>query len=151
MECNDVVFKSALIVEDCHEQRNTMSLFMSHQGFAVKTCSTRDEALLVLRHEKFSCLLLDYKMPGMSAEFFIPLIRTRYPLMPIILLTASPDAYELSSKLGVSGVIPKPFDIDFLFSALERILEGKKVKHDREVEDFNHMYAKTLERLKSNI
>jgi CheY-like chemotaxis protein len=66
-------------------------------------------------------ILLDYNMPGMSAEDFMAALRQRYQNPNVILITASGDAKKLAQQLHINYWFSKPFDYDSLFCVLRNL------------------------------
>ncbi len=149
MESNIKIFRSALIIDDEPEMADVMRNFMTMTGYSVTSCSNRNEGLAELQREKFDLILLDYKMEGMPAEVFVPIVRSRFPEMLIVLMTASTNVYEISSRLGVSAVLPKPFDFDYFKSTLSRLLAANRLKIQQQQPMF--LYNKIFDRLKRDI
>lgn len=129
--------RSAMIVDDSADISEVLTIWLTARGYKVRSFARREDALLILQKEKFSILLLDYIMEGMTAETFIPIVRKLQPNLPIILITAHPNAFELSSRLGVSYVIQKPFDDAFLGAVTDRLVAAQDGKRER---DFNRSY-----------
>lgn len=49
-------------------------------------------------------------------------LRRRHPGLPIVLMTADPDRAERAAGLGFAEVLLKPFALEELAAALERVL-----------------------------
>lgn len=115
----------ALIIEDSVDLSDLMGKWLMAIGCRARVVDNRDSALHLLRQYSFSIILMDYRMPGMSAEEFVPIARVLRPESIMLLMTADPNAYELAAKMRISYVLNKPFDDDFLTSTVERLLTAK--------------------------
>ncbi|MUG99883.1 response regulator [Scytonema sp. UIC 10036] len=83
-------------------------------GWEAFSANSVKEGLLKAKSEQPDAILLDVMMPGEGGLALIEKLRS-YPTtqsIPVILLTAKADTVdpEEFSKLGISGVIAKPFD-----------------------------------------
>jgi CheY-like chemotaxis protein len=68
-------------------------------------------------------VLLDYMMPVMDGLAFGIELRRKpeYATLPIVLMSAAPDADEVCEAIGARGLLRKPFDIDELAVLVERV------------------------------
>jgi CheY-like chemotaxis protein len=89
------------------------------------------QALETYKAEAFDLVLLDIQMPVMDGPAAAAAIRlyetqTNRPVIPIIALTANVMADQVQSYLaaGMNQVVPKPLNIDELYGAIQRHLDG---------------------------
>jgi DNA-binding response OmpR family regulator len=84
------------------------------------------EAVLLLERERFSLVLLDLMLPGMSGEEVLQKIRERGN-MPVIVLTAKDELDEKISLLtkGADDYITKPFEIKEVLARIQVQLRHK--------------------------
>ena len=102
---------TVLVVDDepivCHSVRK----ILSKQQCAVEEALDVDAALQKLRLHEYDLVLLDLKMPKRSGMEILKSIRTRWPELPVIIITGHgtiESAIE-ATKLGAANFIPKPF------------------------------------------
>lgn len=87
-----------------------------------------EEALrMVANDEDIDLLLLDLSMPGMDGWISLRQLRSRYPALPVVIVSASEtrDDVEKSLEGGASGFLPKSSTTDELLAALRRVLDGE--------------------------
>ncbi|GAW92514.1 response regulator [Calderihabitans maritimus] len=111
-----------LIVDDQPGIRSLLKMVFVEEGYRVATATNGLEAV-----EKTSKLLprliiMDIRMPVMDGVTALKNIKTLYPRIPVILMTAYADAIQLgkAKELGAEGCIYKPFDVD---NIRKRVLE----------------------------
>lgn len=77
-------------------------------------------------HPDGDLLLLDLNMPGAHGFSALVSIRSAYPAVPIVMVSANDDAATVNRALalGAAGFIPKSVDADTLSAAVARVLEG---------------------------
>lgn len=77
-------------------------------------------------HPRSDLLLLDLNMPGAHGFSALVSIRSAYPSVPIVMVSANDDAATVNRALGLgaAGFIPKSVDSDTLATAIARVLEG---------------------------
>jgi DNA-binding NtrC family response regulator len=89
----------------------------------VRTFPTADEALAwLLAGAKVDIVLLDLHTPGMSADRFQELLRSKIPArdLPIVVISGDPDLYTAAVAMGAEDAISKPVDIERLLAAISR-------------------------------
>jgi len=117
-----------LVVDDHHQARESMADVLRQSGHQVTCCSSAAEALQVLEHESYDCIVTDLKMPGMNGvEFIIRLEQRRYGTQ-VVMVTAHATVSSAVEAMrhGAFDYIEKPFDVD----QLERLV-GQAIRHGR--------------------
>jgi CheY-like chemotaxis protein len=83
-------------------------------GWDVLTASSGEEGLLQAQTQQPDAILLDVSLPGMDGLDIWQQLQENLTTqsIPVILLTArvQPADRERFARLGIAGVIPKPFD-----------------------------------------
>ncbi len=123
-----------LVIDDERLVRVTTADDLRDAGHRVQEFSSAKAALQYLReyHEDVDVVLTDLKMPEMDGLELTKKIKTDYPEIVVLLMTAyaTVDTAVEAMKIGAYDYIPKPFQMDELFIALERIAELKSVKNE---------------------
>jgi two-component system invasion response regulator UvrY len=86
------------------------------------------EALRLLANGEFDVVLLDINMPGISGLDVLSQIRARQPGLPVLVLSAHPEA-EFAVRIlkaGASGYMNKELAPEELVKAIRRVIGGKK-------------------------
>lgn len=110
---------NVLIVEDDVDTAETLWVTLLFEGYGVRVTRCRDDALHVLQNNIYHIIVLDYFMPGLGAEEFLKLVRTRSPLSKVILVSAANQVRGLANKLGLENWIAKPVHPEKLIEMLE--------------------------------
>src|SRR5206468_11389952 len=71
-------------------------------------------------------ILLDLTMPGISGLSGLIELKTQYPAIPVVIVSASDDVATIrrSLEFGASGFIPKRFGVETLRDAIVKVMEG---------------------------
>jgi DNA-binding NarL/FixJ family response regulator len=99
-------------------------------GAQVEQAGTADLALHLLAHAPadapFDLLLLDLGLPGLRGEAALPLLRTQFPALPVIVVSATDDAQLARTCIaqGASGFMHKSLRRQALAAALQAVLDG---------------------------
>jgi two-component system nitrogen regulation response regulator GlnG len=96
----------------------------------VKSYEQADSVLKALNNAQPDAIISDIRMPGMDGLELLSRIHSRYPDLPVIIITAHTDLDAAVSAYqgGAFEYLPKPFDVD---EAVE--LTRRAVKHHREI------------------
>lgn len=119
-----------IIIADDHPLfRNALfqSIHMAISGANLLEADSLEGLFTVLNKEPDpDLLLLDLKMPGSNGMSGLIQLRSQYPDLPIVVVSASEEASIVSQvkSHGAFGFIPKSSDMKSLISALNQILAG---------------------------
>ena len=71
-------------------------------------------------------VLLDLHMPGMSGFIGLMMLRSEYPAVPVIVVSAAEDAATIQRSIdyGASGFVPKSAPIGQVAEAIRAVLDG---------------------------
>jgi DNA-binding NtrC family response regulator len=107
-----------LIVDDDPGQRSLLDSFLRGQGFATVVAESGEQALEILPTQKFSLMISDVRMPGLSGLETLQRARKNFPSLPVLLVTAYTDIREAVSAMrdGAVNYLAKPIDLDELLA-----------------------------------
>lgn len=103
-----------LVVDDNRINRTVASELLKRQGFTVETAESGTEAVDIIKADgNFNLILMDVYMPDMDGGTATKIIRSMYPRIPIVALTACamPGDKEMCLALGMNDYFVKPFDV----------------------------------------
>ncbi len=110
-----------LVVDDDAAIRDTVAEVLRSEGYAVNTAVNGAEALAAVDVAPPRLVLLDMRMPVLDGWGFVLGLNERGLRLRVLVLTATQDARRWAEEIGADGYIAKPFDLDDLFSAVERL------------------------------
>jgi DNA-binding NtrC family response regulator len=107
-----------LIVDDDSGQRSLLDSFLRSQGFDTVVAESGERALELLSTGKFSMMISDVRMPGLSGLETLQRARKSFPSLPVLLVTAYTDIREAVAAMrdGAVNYLAKPIDLDELFA-----------------------------------
>ena len=102
-----------LIVDDDQGILETLGDYIRGLGHHVSGRRNGQEALDALRDGNFSLVITDAQMEGMDGLELARRIRSNYPGIAILMMTAHESQYPMSAALraGADGYISKPFSL----------------------------------------
>lgn len=116
-----------LLVEDDESLGQTLTEELTNEGYAVKWCSTYQQALKNIREEPFDIFILDVTLPDGSG-FDLAVELRKVSQSPFLFLTAMSEAENRlhGFELGADEFIPKPFHLKELFLRLKHIIKDHR-------------------------
>ena len=120
----DVTNRSILVVDDDPAIRDLVADALKDEGYQVETASNGAEAVEVVEHERPSLVLLDMRMPVLDGWGFAQVMRARGVRLPIVVMTAAENAQHWCDEIGGECALPKPFDLDQLFTTVARLVRA---------------------------
>jgi DNA-binding NtrC family response regulator len=123
-----------LLVDDEKDFVEMLSMRLEDAGDKVTPAYDGNMCLEKLKATPIDVVILDIKMPGMDGIQTLRAIKSRYPLVEVILLTGhgtTETAIE-GMKLGAFDYLLKPADFEELKSILDRA-KRRKAEHDERI------------------
>lgn len=122
-----------LLADDDDAMRGMLESALLRAGFEVECASNGAELLARLdaadRDSRAPELIVsDICMPGLTGLDVLTRVRQRFPMVPVILITAFGDAltHRRAHALGAVEVIDKPFDLGMLCRRIASLLDGDR-------------------------
>jgi DNA-binding response OmpR family regulator len=115
---------SILVVDDEENLRRTLALILQREGYTVTTTASVKEARSCIEAGPFDLVFLDLKLPDDSGLTLLPELRTRYPAMPVLILTAHDKLGAALEAIrgGARDYLLKPVDPLVLLARVKEVL-----------------------------
>jgi len=117
------------IVDDDRSIRWVLEKSFAKAGFNTDSFTNGDALLERLQSVQPDAIICDIRMPGTDGLDVLSAVHTKYPQVPVIIMTAHADLSSAvkSYKRGAFEYLPKPFDVNEAVAVAERA-----VKHGRQ-------------------
>jgi signal transduction histidine kinase len=140
-----------LVTDDERPIREGCYRVLTGKGYAVLLAENGQIALDVLEKEPVDILLLDLKMPVLGGEEVLEIVRTRYPQIPVIIITGhgTVDTAVQCMKKGAYDFITKPFQLDPFLIVVKRAADKRRLEEKARVfeeERGKNLYDLALEK-----
>ncbi|MEO7111069.1 MAG: sigma-54 dependent transcriptional regulator [Polyangiaceae bacterium] len=118
-----------LVVDDDVAVGRVLASLLEQHGLVAHFVTSGVDALSVLEKRSFDVVVSDLQMPGVGGMQLLDTIGSRFPELPVILMTAHgsvPLAVE-AMKRGAVDFILKPFDRDEMLFVVDKALARSKI------------------------
>ena len=112
-----------LLVDDELEFVAVLTQRLTKRNYSVTFVHSGKDALAQLEEDKdIEIVILDVKMPGLDGTETLKLIRKKWPLVEVIMLTghSTLDSAINAIKIGAYDYLLKPIEIEQLVSKIEK-------------------------------
>ncbi|HTY24816.1 MAG TPA: response regulator [Desulfomonilaceae bacterium] len=118
-----------LIVDDEPQICQLLARYLTAEGYNCRVASGGEEALKSLESDKFQLVLADIIMQGMSGIDLLNVVRSLYPDVAVLMVTAVDDRDTgiLAVELGAYGYIIKPFERNEILINVANALERRRL------------------------
>ena len=113
------------VVDDDHAIRWVLSRALSKAGHTCRLFERAQDVLEALEVEQPLVLVSDIRMPGLSGVELLSRIKTDWPHLPVIIMTAYSDLDSAVSAFqgGAFEYLTKPFDVTKAVELIERAMK----------------------------
>lgn len=117
-----------LVVDDHTMVRELLmqTLQQLDDGVVCSGARNAEEALGLLEGGDYDLMLLDLMMPGINGVAILGMLRKRFPLLPVVIVSAldDPNTMVRAIRRGAAGFVSKSSSSDELLDVLRKVLTG---------------------------
>ncbi len=101
-----------LVIEDEESIRKFVKINLDRAGFKVLDAGSGEEGIDIARDNKIDIVVLDIMLPGMDGYEVCKILRTEFPSLGIIMLTAKSQDIDkiMGLEYGTDDYMTKPFN-----------------------------------------
>ncbi|RMG04592.1 MAG: response regulator, partial [Nitrospirae bacterium] len=123
-----------LVVDDEESLRYTFAEFLIEEGFSVKTASTVEEAISVLKKALPDVVVADIRLPDGSGIELLDKVKKESHIIPVILITGYPEVKTASEAVrrGAYDYLVKPVRQETLTHVVRLSKRQKELAEEKE-------------------
>lgn len=110
-----------LVVDDDPGIRALIAEGLEPEGYEVETASNGAEALEAIKRHRPATMLLDMRMPVVDGRGVASALKELGLKVPTLVMTDAENAGQWAQEIAAEGYLAKPFDLDDLLTAVERL------------------------------
>lgn len=108
-----------LVVDDDQDLLDIISYFLTENGYDIATLATGEAVFGNITEYNPDLILMDVMLAGMDGREICKLIKTKFVLMPVILMSGTHDlALSIKQTGGPNDYLAKPFDLNVLLNKI---------------------------------
>ncbi len=114
-----------LVVDDEDDLRNLLTGLLTDAGYEISSAADGQEAISILKKEKFDLTLLDIQMPSVNGIQVLKFIKQNAPKTKSIMLTGYADLKHAmeAKEFGARDFIGKPYKLEDILNTVARVLK----------------------------
>ena len=113
-----------LLVDDEVSSAQVLGLLLVEDGYHVTVASNGHQALAKVGESAPDLLITDFMMPGMNGAELLAALRAMpaYRDLPVLVISAAPEAALRRYQLGYDVFLRKPFSLDRFLGAVRGLV-----------------------------
>ena len=118
-----------LTIDDEENIRNGLADNFELEGYEVKQAASGKEGLQLIEKGDIDLVITDLRMDGISGEEVVNQVTSKYPGIPIIVLTGHGSIEDATAaiKKGAYDFLTKPLDLTHLNKIVKNALQGREL------------------------
>ncbi len=119
-------------------------LFLEEKGYDITTTNNGDDALSLVHENHFDIIFLDENMPGLSGLETLDLIKSMYPLIPIVMITKNDEENIMDRAIGakISDYLIKPVKPNQVLLTIKKNVDTKRLITAKTTADYREEFSK---------
>lgn len=115
-----------LVVDDEEDLRNATVSFLERKGYLVASANSGNQALEMLKLEKYDLIISDVKMPNGDGPHLLKQMKADFDFFPPVILMTGFSEYsdEELQQFGARAVLAKPVERKVLLETIKKLLEN---------------------------
>src|SRR5882762_6241523 len=123
-----------LILDEDRIILQSLSQFLSREGYEVRTADDPQDGLAQLEAAQFELLIADINMPGIKASDFLRDVRRRFPQTVVVVITGygSIEGAVEATKMGAFDYLTKPIVDDEIRVVVEKAIRQQSLMFENQ-------------------
>ena len=138
-----------LWADDEIEHLQSHIIFLRDKGYDITSTTNADDAIALIKNQKFDLLLLDEMMPGKDGLTTLNEIKEISPNLPVIMITKSEEEKLMEDAIGgkIDDYLTKPVNPSQILMACKKILEGRKITGEQISRNYTIQFSEISRKL----
>lgn len=113
-------------------------LFLEDKGYEIDTCSNGNDAIDLVRMNRYDLIFLDENMPGLSGIETLKQIKEVRTDIPVVMITKSDEEDLMETAIGseIADYLIKPVKPKQVLLAIKKILDQRRLVTEKTTTDY---------------
>ena len=118
-----------LVLDDDPDIGTMIKMMLEYKGYSVTVSERAEQAYEVLRNDGFDLVIMDMLLSGVNGTDLCSEFKKDNTIsrVPVIMISAHPNAKEICLEAGADEFISKPFDMQDILSKIDRLIHNSKI------------------------
>ena len=128
-------------------------IYLEEKGYNVIAAKSGDEALDIIKNNKFDLIFLDENMPGLSGLEVLPIIKERYSNIPVIMITKSEEESIMEDAIGskIADYLIKPVNPNQILLAIKKNIDSSRLVEEKTTSNYQQEFRNISIQLSSDL
>ncbi len=119
-------FGKILVIDDDPDIGLMMKMMLTYKGYSVVVLEKADEVEETLSKHKIDLIFMDMLLSGINGTDVCAKIKSnsQYKAIPLIMMSAHPDAKKICLQAGANDFISQPFDTHDLLAKVANLMKN---------------------------
>ncbi len=119
-------------------------IFLEEKGYELVTVSNADDALKKLAEIDFDIVFLDENMPGKGGLDILPGIKSRFPELPVVMITKSEEEDIMEEAIGrqIDDYLIKPVNPKQILLTIKKHIDQKKLVSEKTLSSYYEEFGR---------
>ena len=142
-----------LWVDDEIDLLRSHIIYLESKGYSVSSAKSGDEALDILKENKFDLIFLDENMPGISGLDTLTVIKSKYSNLPVIMITKSEEESIMEEAIGskISDYLIKPVKPSQILLAIKKNIDINRLVEEKTTRNYQQDFRNISLSLSDNL
>jgi DNA-binding response OmpR family regulator len=116
-----------LVVDDDPDISMMLKMMLEYKGYKVITADRLDDIFRAISSHSFNLIIMDMLLSGINGTDICAKLKAEEDTcsIPVMMISAHPNARELCIKAGANDFMAKPFDMDDILKTVGRLASSK--------------------------
>lgn len=117
-------------------------LFLEEKGYQVLSTQSGDDALDILEDNRVDIVFLDENMPGLSGLETLEILKSKYPSLPVIMITKSEEEFIMEEAIGskISDYLIKPVNPKQILLSVKKNLDTSRLVSEKSTSKYQQEF-----------
>ena len=118
-----------LVVDDDDEIGMMLKVMLEHKEFSVIVCRRAAQIEEILKNNEVNLIILDMLIAGVKGTDVCTGLKNNksFAHLPVMIITALPDAETLCRSAGADDFLAKPFEMDHMLLKINSLINTKQI------------------------